>query len=341
MTSEDSTASSARRRRNLENTNAPSDYEADLTSKDRAKQRLAVRRYLASKVKNNWSFSWPKSSSPLTQNSIDQRTVELLDADAHKNSQVQWKEREEWFSGTSMSGNDSSEEKTSNSSSNSDSSRKSSMLYRRKRRLKEELAKEMTWNDGLCCFTARRDAWTGAQITPKPKSLNLSPSSSETEVNQKVLKASEKKLMEEIVEIPIVPPLLPPENYFRSCITPRAYNTIYDKVIMNSVTPACPINLKHIIRSCVQGWKRDGQWPPSASGLVEGSLPSRNSIASLLTQNEPKESDQKDDKSKSDALEPQKTKDGKDENSSDHEEDGSTKKRGLSSCLGRILRRSS
>jgi hypothetical protein len=67
--------------------------------------------------------------------------------------------------------------------------------------------------------------------------------------------------------IPIPPPLLPPTNSMRSSITPAVYLSIYDKVVANALTPSCPINLSDMIRSCVAGWKRDGEWPPKSAPL--------------------------------------------------------------------------
>jgi hypothetical protein len=68
--------------------------------------------------------------------------------------------------------------------------------------------------------------------------------------------------MDLITEIRIAPPLLPPETPMRKGINERAYSTIYDKVVLQSQTPFCPINLSVITKSCVEGWKRDGEWPP-------------------------------------------------------------------------------
>ena len=48
----------------------------------------------------------------------------------------------------------------------------------------------------------------------------------------------------------------------RKGINERAYATIYDKVVLQSQTPLCPINLSVVTKSCVEGWKRDGEWPP-------------------------------------------------------------------------------
>ncbi|RYP76078.1 hypothetical protein DL771_001902 [Monosporascus sp. 5C6A] len=61
--------------------------------------------------------------------------------------------------------------------------------------------------------------------------------------------------------LPLPPPILPPANPMRASVNTTAYPSIYDKVVLHSMTPACPINLHDIIRACVTGWKRDGEWP--------------------------------------------------------------------------------
>ncbi|KAH7149769.1 hypothetical protein B0J13DRAFT_522857 [Dactylonectria estremocensis] len=65
--------------------------------------------------------------------------------------------------------------------------------------------------------------------------------------------------------IPIAPPLLPPNNPLRASITPSVYLSLYDKVIIHNLQPSCPINLSDMLRACVTGWKRDGEWPPRAT----------------------------------------------------------------------------
>ncbi|KAK0386959.1 hypothetical protein NLU13_5272 [Sarocladium strictum] len=64
--------------------------------------------------------------------------------------------------------------------------------------------------------------------------------------------------------IPLAPPILPPENCLRASINPSVYINLYEKVILSSLQPSCPINLSDMIRSCVVGWQRDGEWPPRA-----------------------------------------------------------------------------
>jgi hypothetical protein len=64
----------------------------------------------------------------------------------------------------------------------------------------------------------------------------------------------------------------------RASITPTIYPSLYDKVVVHSLQPSCPINLSDMVASCVAGWKRDGEWPPrsgpfqhppaAASGVV-------------------------------------------------------------------------
>jgi hypothetical protein len=51
----------------------------------------------------------------------------------------------------------------------------------------------------------------------------------------------------------------------RSSITPAVYLSLYDKVIVHALTPSCPVNLSDMVRACVSGWKRDGEWPPRVS----------------------------------------------------------------------------
>jgi hypothetical protein len=80
-----------------------------------------------------------------------------------------------------------------------------------------------------------------------------------------------------ITETRIAPPILPPETPMRKGINERAYATIYDKVVLQSQTPFCPINLSVVTKSCVEGWKRDGEWPPK-SGEMEAVVASVKKI---------------------------------------------------------------
>jgi Protein of unknown function (DUF4050) len=65
--------------------------------------------------------------------------------------------------------------------------------------------------------------------------------------------------------LPIAPPLLPATNPVRSSIMARSDSELYEKVVRDSRTPAVPINLAHMMRVIVQGWKDEGNWPPKSS----------------------------------------------------------------------------
>ncbi|KAI1936762.1 hypothetical protein LOZ66_004266 [Ophidiomyces ophidiicola] len=62
--------------------------------------------------------------------------------------------------------------------------------------------------------------------------------------------------------VPVVPPILPDCNPFRAYTTPANYPAIYNKLVVEGNTPAVPVNLSHMTRALVQGWKKEGQWPP-------------------------------------------------------------------------------
>lgn len=341
---------------------ASGDYDADLISKDKSKQKEAVKRHLQAKVRNDWTFTWPQNppqkldveSKPQlsiatdevaneTQKSdhgaVDQKAFEEYetaldsgdepesDSDVHSvystvsDDPLHWKPRLEWSSELSddeLPYNSPSPFKFDSPDSIGQAVTASKVA--RKARRRREIRKETAWNEGLACFEARRNAWTGAkvaQVRPKPSSPlssasprrgffwrthsrtlssngqtpisptspspvspsqsqhdvapfspvegdsenttphdTLSPKTSRTDSH----KASEPMLVETLLPVP--PPLLPPANPMRASITPALYNSIYEKVVVNSLQPSCPINLSDMIRACVSGWKRDGEWPP-------------------------------------------------------------------------------
>lgn len=181
----------------------------------------------------------------------------------------------------------------------------------KKEKRRRAAREEAGWNDGVACFEARRDAWTGAKtvrLKKKPASptsglASLSPrrlffrsspptsplSSSPNDrrsgdsprtlsdgsdpagaplaksyTKSSTLSAPVASLPIETL-IPLAPPLLPPANAMRSSISPSVYPALYDKLVVNGLTPSCPVNLSDMIRACVVGWKRDGEWPPRAA----------------------------------------------------------------------------
>ncbi|KAL3300426.1 atrophin-1 [Colletotrichum asianum] len=365
------------------------DYDPDLLSKDKVKQKEAVKKYLASKIRNDWEFVWPPvipppkhngdaeaapkpTPAPATQADApvqapveqDQETAEpkpaatqtatndddvavesmdssdedeeeggFSDSDAESvystvsEDPARFKPRLEWVSDLS----DEDPVPLSLSPFRFDSpdaigaAVKASVAEKRAAR-RRALREEMQWNEGLACFEARRNAWTGARTVrvrakpvsptqtfsplsprrlffrssmsqPSPAPLGASPSSPPHSLQQrpsndasavvsdgseltKELTASKSKesarsaasaaAVTYPVEtlIPLPAPLLPPGNPMRASITPSVYISLYEKVIVHALTPSCPVNLSDMIRACVVGWKRDGEWPPKPAADV-------------------------------------------------------------------------
>lgn len=289
----------AHRRKSLANTTAITHYEADLTSKDRAKQKEAVKKYLLERVKDDWKWEWPRvedSSSPDTTQDPEPEVIteehtngeptngEAANGGLHSPEAIEehWQERDEWISNASESepepaskflAGTTSKPKTSpfrfeNPDNVGETIQKT--LRDRKRRRKRRNKEEATWNEGVRCYTERRDAWTGARHKPRRPLSNKRASVSTEDGGSSTALSNSTQDQEEWedsdTEIPIAPPILPPTNAMRASITPEAYNTIYDKVILQQLTPSCPMNLQDVIRSCVHGWKRDNEWPPKAAG---------------------------------------------------------------------------
>ncbi|KAH7021106.1 uncharacterized protein B0I36DRAFT_29059 [Microdochium trichocladiopsis] len=103
---------------------------------------------------------------------------------------------------------------------------------------------------------------TGTRTSAENSAISSSDSDSKGETGPKSSEDSSNFPVETL--LPIARPLLPVANPMRASITPASYPSIYDKIVVHSMTPACPINLNDVIKSCVVGWKRDGEWPPRA-----------------------------------------------------------------------------
>lgn len=298
--------SAAHRRRNLANTNAVTEEEADLTSKDRAKQKEAVKRYLSENVRDDWTWEWPRPAIVPTA-----APDSTKDSSWHLRSKG-WKERDEWSDNASEGGSNHASvrnaEMADPEKDKGDPFRFDSpdgvgeALHKieidTKRRRKKRLADEMAWNDGLRCFSQRRDAWTGARRVHRSASLGFTPItkqqtstsfSSEDGGSSTAIEQEEESEWEADTEIPIAPPFIPAENGMRKMITPANYSTIYDKVILNQITPLCPINLKDITKSCVKGWQRDGEWAPASNVVTGGKNRRKMSVAGLFGLDRPEE----------------------------------------------------
>lgn len=287
------------RRQSMASTAALTESQADLSSRDRNKQKDAIRRILSNKVKNDWKWDWPQDASNASTSILDQYFDDAEETD--------WAEREEWTSGVSESDPDQEAKRettatAADGASTADSgqgndpfrfdspgdvggkvqqteyAREEARRSRRWKRAQEEILT----NDGLRCFTQRRDAWTNARYVrplstrprrPSSVSIMSSPPPTPPPKDRPVtyMDAAREPLTQEeaaaffdymTAEVPIAKPILPPETPMRKGINEKAYPTIYDKVVVQGQTPFCPINLSVVTKSCVAGWKRDGEWPP-------------------------------------------------------------------------------
>ncbi|KAG6026715.1 hypothetical protein E4U41_001187 [Claviceps citrina] len=326
-----------------------SDEYADLLSRDKTKQKDAVRRYLSDKVRNDWDFIWKPATHQAHSVSAmhmdlasvhvahhdddddDDATLDEGDVDADDAESVysvvsedaaHYRPRMEWNS--DLSDVDDEEVSTRCSPFRFDNpsavqSTVQEIIEAKKARRRRIVREEMSWNDGLACFEARRNAWTGAKTVrlhrkpvatppasprlprrfffrrsmsgspPRPtgptlatnanhggstaaisdtssvskgstKDLNKHPS-----IDSSASDASHKQPYPVETMLPIGQPILPPSNPLRASISPTVYLSLYDKVILHNLQPACPVNLSDMLRSCVAGWKRDGEWPPRPS----------------------------------------------------------------------------
>ncbi|OTB14768.1 hypothetical protein K445DRAFT_126822 [Daldinia sp. EC12] len=307
------------------------DYDPDLVSRDKTKQKEAIKRVLAAKIRNDWHFEWPPvtptpnpgnggaETATTTDGHEDDVVVEDIDSGDDTASVystvsedlTHFRPRSEWLS--DMPDDDDDDVPVSPSAYRFDTpdavgtSVKVAALAKSAKR-RRAVRSEMEWNDGLACFNARRDAWTGAKAarirpkatspivtspaakrlswwhistSPSPSSptesigagTTLSPSATRTSGDTTAVSSSDAEFRETRTRedsstypvetlVPIPQPIFPAATPMRASITVAAYPTIYDKIVVQSATPSCPVNLGDVVRACVAGWKRDGEWPP-------------------------------------------------------------------------------
>lgn len=287
-----------------------------------------ARKFLKDNIRSDWDYPpLPRSQNPVqTQKSNeededdleeriagfkfynpsnhDRETLLNRDPEDLDFEPVEWRERE--YS-TEESSDDESEEST-----NSKGSKKSTYKFEgpdsvgpqlsdrklaRKRKRQKLLDEEVTWNDGLAHWLARRDAWcraytsaqvqmlesrrdeapdsTSASTGSTPRTSTSSSDDEEAVVSEPTTSAATTpELVPEPsvlpprppappseILIPLAPPMLP-NHPVRRRITPEVYPEIYSKIILQSRSPSVPINLLTMTRALVQGWKHDGEWPP-------------------------------------------------------------------------------
>lgn len=154
----------------------------------------------------------------------------------------------------------------------------------RKRKRREALKQEMSWNEGLRTFVERRDAWSGARARPRspPTETTRSHKRNTSGTSQDStsylptpppptsIKPDYSRPDSPPTVLPIAPPLLPPTNPIRAAISSATYPSIYSKIILQGLAPTIPINLKDVVNALVQGWKKDGDWPPKTEAEKSG-----------------------------------------------------------------------
>lgn len=299
-------------------TEKPSDTDEEKNPSVKESEPEAIRVDSAKEIRDDASDDADAEahvdSSALSDNASDDDDVDADNNDDDTDSiysivsedAVNYRPRMDWYSDLSED-----EATTISVIEGADSAARTPALEKKAQR-RRAAREEMTWNEGLACFQARRDAWTGAKmarvrskpvasppvsprsrrfffrhsISGSPPSLSLIKSNSladsrsgtasdasslvkdEKDLSKQGSKDSDQisdRLLPVETLLPIPHSILPPTNGFRASITPAIYLSLYDKVILNSLQPSCPINLSDMIRSCVMGWKRDGEWPPKPS----------------------------------------------------------------------------
>ncbi|KAH0543922.1 hypothetical protein FGG08_001823 [Glutinoglossum americanum] len=136
--------------------------------------------------------------------------------------------------------------------------------HRTKRR--KLLEEEMTWNDGLRCWSARRDAWSGARTLDSDavgEAGNLNGEGGAPTATAPVTPPESPTLVPLALPLHSLHP--PPGN-----LPPHTHPQIYAKIVLKSQTPSVPINLRDLTAALVQGWKDDDMWPPRPQPVMSG-----------------------------------------------------------------------
>ncbi|KAI9717026.1 MAG: hypothetical protein M1812_004961 [Candelaria pacifica] len=282
------------RRRYLSNASSSSSN----TNSIRDAASTSAKRELAHKIREDWSFTWPPSPSSTTSNGHHKSSQDPPPSDIQE-----WRFREVDSSSPSPSpspGPDPSSSSTEiqpipSDYPNTDPYKFDSpdaigttfaeLASQRKRKRRKQLEEEMASNEGLRCWVAQRDAWSGGRTQRRPNrpssqqrhsnyfdgvmdSHHTTPTNPSTleETSQQPISPTDSNPPYEIETLlPLAPPLLPSTNPIRASITPSTYPSIYSKVVIQGLSPTVPINLSDITKALVQGWKEDDQWPPKAS----------------------------------------------------------------------------
>lgn len=129
---------------------------------------------------------------------------------------------------------------------------------------------EAGWNGGVEHFDRQREAWTCArdgasEQTKAGATVDTSESSddkSDKGSHRSSASSAPSPSATKKPQFPVAAPVLPESDPARiAAAAAGAHESIYEKVIVQSRAPAVPINLAHVVRALVHGWKADGSWP--------------------------------------------------------------------------------
>lgn len=279
-----------------------------------------ARRLLKERIRDDWDYpALPAYQVPDRRRPKNEQTVAgfrfHVHSDAEQDGQdfeaLEWRERD-----YASSDSDQEEEIAVKKKKGGEKGRKGEVAFEgpdsvgaeianrraaRRRKRRERLEEEMTWNDGMSHFMARRDAWCGARTVEQVRALETRraedakmesasasastgstprTSTSSTNAPSASTTATSPDPNIHVAGMTVAPPssvLVPvtarimPNHPIRRRISPGMYSEIYSKIILQSRTPSVPINLSNMIHALVQGWKDDGEWPPK-SGPLEKSI---------------------------------------------------------------------
>jgi len=154
----------------------------------------------------------------------------------------------------------------------------------RKRKRKERFVEELAWNEGLKTFVQRRNTWTGGGFSSTASiglSEDIGPLTVSSEAPASPLAGPENSMQAQYSSskttppglptspssateiVPLPAPIISASNPIRANITPAAYRNIYNKVVVQGITPKIPINLADMTTAITEGWKANGEWPPA------------------------------------------------------------------------------
>ncbi|KAI9760000.1 MAG: hypothetical protein M4579_001937 [Chaenotheca gracillima] len=284
-------AASSRRSRYLGSSSARS--SADLSKAERTRLAQELRRDIYPKVRADWQYT----RHPAANGSDTNGTVAIASGAVgigstepeetpvvetpHDRESLNLPHRPRSFSSNSTSSNSSRSRSPRSPRSNGEENPYKfdspdsvfpsiSARRARKNRIKrEELEEEMSWNGGLAHWTARRDAWSGGHVETTPSHIS-SPSTNASRgrghsASSSTLNAEDATHITKTEVVPVYNPLFPPTHPLRRTVAPKNYKEIYDKIVVQSLTPAIPVNLADMTRLIVMGWQDNGEWPPKST----------------------------------------------------------------------------